>query len=258
LLRRHKLLDLYKVVREGLRISEPRYSIKNLETFYMEKRRGDVGSGGESIVVYEQWRELGDPALLKQIEDYNATDCHSTLLLRNWLLKLRPQGMPWFTGVASEEDKDEQERPQTQAEEQLRSATARLLVSVSEQDRPYRELVSQLLEFHRREAKPQHWSMFNRQELSEEELIDDPECIGGLRRVANQSPEQDKRSLIHTFQFPAQDYKLRIGDRPLIAETLDHAGEIIEVDDEHSTILLTVPTRARSGSVRLRRSTCML
>jgi len=34
LLRAGKLVDLYKVVREGLRVSEPRYSIKNLEIFY--------------------------------------------------------------------------------------------------------------------------------------------------------------------------------------------------------------------------------
>ena len=63
----------------------------------------DVSTAGDSIVVYEQWRELRDPVLLKQIEDYNATDCHSTLLLRDWLLSLRPKATPWFTGVAEEE-----------------------------------------------------------------------------------------------------------------------------------------------------------
>ena len=47
---------------------------------------------------------------------------------------------------------------------------------------PFRELVGHLLEFHRRENKPAWWAMFNRQQLSEEELIEDAECIGGLRR----------------------------------------------------------------------------
>ena len=60
----------------------------------------DVSTAGGSIVVYEQWRELHDPALLKQIEDYNATDCCSIVLLRDWLLSLRPKATPWFTGVA--------------------------------------------------------------------------------------------------------------------------------------------------------------
>ena len=37
-----KFVDLYKVVREAIRVSEPAYSLKNLETFYMEKRTGTV------------------------------------------------------------------------------------------------------------------------------------------------------------------------------------------------------------------------
>jgi predicted RecB family nuclease len=38
LLRQYKLVDLYQVVREAIRVSEPSYSLKNLETFYMDKR----------------------------------------------------------------------------------------------------------------------------------------------------------------------------------------------------------------------------
>ena len=66
LLRTEKLVDLYKVVREGLMVSEPSYSIKNLETFYMEKREGDVTSAGASIVYYEHWKATRDHALLEQ------------------------------------------------------------------------------------------------------------------------------------------------------------------------------------------------
>ena len=39
LLRRMKFVDLYKVVREAIRVSEPAYSLKNLETFYMENAK---------------------------------------------------------------------------------------------------------------------------------------------------------------------------------------------------------------------------
>lgn len=69
LLRAGKLIDLYKVVREGLRVSEPRYSIKNLETFYAEKREGEVKSAGASIVFYERWKETGEAQLLADIRD---------------------------------------------------------------------------------------------------------------------------------------------------------------------------------------------
>src|SRR5262249_14645566 len=48
LLRTMKFIDLYKVVREAILVSESGYSIKKLETFYMkEKRSGPVVTAGE-------------------------------------------------------------------------------------------------------------------------------------------------------------------------------------------------------------------
>jgi hypothetical protein len=173
-----------------------------------------------------------------------STDCESTLRLRDWLLGLRPQDMPWFTGAAAEEQEPEQTAKRAEAEARLQDTTAHLLGGVSETERPYRELISQLLEFHRREAKPQWWATFNRQEMSEAELIDDPECIGELQPDSRHLPVPDKRSLIHTFLFPAQDYKLRVGDSPLIAETLQRAGEIVDLDDERFSISLRIGNQA--------------
>src|SRR5262249_58206154 len=71
LLRRMKFVDLYKVVREAIRVSEPAYSLKNLETFYMEKREGEVATAGDSIVVYNQWRETREGQLFPQIPHHN-------------------------------------------------------------------------------------------------------------------------------------------------------------------------------------------
>jgi uncharacterized protein len=55
LLRGRKLVDLYKVVREGIRTSEPSYSLKNLEAFYAPERTEAITSGGDSIVAFERW-----------------------------------------------------------------------------------------------------------------------------------------------------------------------------------------------------------
>ena len=96
LLRARKLVDLYKVVREGIRTSEPTYSLKNLEVFYAPQRTETITSGGDSIVAFERWVALGDDTLLKEIEDYNAFDCRSTRLCRDWLLSLRPSEVEWF------------------------------------------------------------------------------------------------------------------------------------------------------------------
>jgi hypothetical protein len=64
----------------------------------------------------------------------------------------------------------------------------------------------------------------------------DIDCIGGLRCDARCQPAPHKRSLIHRFDFPAEDYKLGVGDRPLIAETLRPVGEIVELDAEQFTV----------------------
>ena len=96
LLREKKLVDLYQVVRESIRISEPSYSIKYVEKFYLEARQGDVKSGGSSIVVYEKWRDTQDDTILQDIAHYNEDDVRSTYALQQWLCTLRPEKLSWF------------------------------------------------------------------------------------------------------------------------------------------------------------------
>ena len=44
MLRRHRFVDLYVVVREQLRISEPGYSLKNVEKFFRAAREGKLAA----------------------------------------------------------------------------------------------------------------------------------------------------------------------------------------------------------------------
>jgi len=244
LLRTGKLVDLYQVVRESIRVSESRYSIKNLETFYMEAARsGDVKDAGASVVVYERWRELGDPQMLREIEEYNRIDCESTWKLREWLLTLRPPGTPWRGDGPPEPVDPEKAAKRLAAEQRCVDMQARLL-RAPEHEKPVRLLIGQLLEFYRREAKPAYWAMFARRDLSEEELIEDAECIGGLRADPATPPYAEKRSLVHTFRFPPQDYKLRLGDRPQIAATGRDAGEIVFLDEDSGQIALKIGAKA--------------
>ncbi len=101
-----------------------------------------------------------------------------------------------------------------------------------------------LLEFHRREDKPSYWVMFHRQELSEEELIEDAECIGALRPDPSAPPYADKRSKVYTFRFPPQDFKMRMGHRPKRAASLKDAGEIVFLDEEAGQIALKIGPKA--------------
>ena len=231
LLRQQKFVDLLKVVRESVRVSEPSYSIKNMETFYMDKRSGAVATASDSIVVYNEWRETQDVTLLRQIAEYNEVDCISTYKLREWLLTLRPPELSWFK-VAAANDDEKPERKEWEIE--YEAYQHRLLDEVEEADRLMRQRVAHLLEFHNREAKPQWWASFERKDKFEDELIDDTDCLGGLTLTGK--PEPEKRSLIYTYRFPPQEYKLKPGDKPVDIMAMKSAGTITELDEDRCII----------------------
>lgn len=230
LLRRHKLVDLYTVVREGIRVSEPRYSIKNIEHFYLDKRTAEVTSAGVSIVYYERWKDTGDPQLLKDIETYNFDDVRSTFQLRDWLLSLRPAATTWATDVKDDDERAVAAGELTDAEKRLIPYREALVDGLPAErntwsvDHQVRELTYFLLDFHRRADKPAHWKMFARQEMTREELLEDPECLAGLKRVGQ--PVPDKRSKVWTFEYPEQESKLRAGSKITLASTLESLGDL--------------------------------
>ena len=49
------------VVRQGLVIGTPSYSLKDIEHLYMPAREGDVLSAGASVVEYQKWIDSGEP-----------------------------------------------------------------------------------------------------------------------------------------------------------------------------------------------------
>ncbi len=250
LLRRETFVDLYKVVRESIRTSEPGLSIKDLEVFYMEARQGDVQTAGDSIVRYNQWRLTNDSTELERICQYNEVDCESTHRLRDLLLRLRPEGLPWFTPSESDA-KGETLRSERVA--QIEAALARYKGALIDclpadqsswnVDERVRELVFHLLDFHRRCEKPEYWAMFARRDLAVDELIDDSECIGGLERTDTPSIP-DKRSFIREFAFPEQETKLRTGKSCTRCDTAKDVGTIHSMDEERRVLTL------RSGADR--------
>jgi predicted RecB family nuclease len=244
LLRNRKLVDLYRVVREAVRTSEPRYSIKNVEKFYLgETRAGEVTTAGDSIVIYERWRRLGDPHLLQEIEDYNRLDCSSTLQCRSWLVGMRSEDMPWYQYVP--EPSKPGRADERAAAEAAAAAMAAALLAGEEGQQAWRQLLVDLLEFHHRESKPAWWAVFSRQHLPFDELLEDAECLAGLQPCADIPPRAEKRSKIHTFRYPPQDFKLRLGDEPTRAGTLEPAGEVVALDEDALIIELKLgPSRS--------------
>lgn len=165
--------------------------------------------------------------MLAEIEDYNRIDCVSTLLLRDWLNTIRPGTAPWFSSADAAAQEDEKADDRLAAEQR----TEQMYAALTRCGTLGTATLANLLEFHRREAKPVHWAMFDRQYRPEEDLIDDAECLGGLHDVGV-PPAPIKQSFIYTFGFPAQDFKLRDEDKPLLSETLAPAGEVVEIDEK--------------------------
>jgi uncharacterized protein len=247
LLRGRKFVDLYKVVREAIRVSEPSYSLKNLETFYMAKRDGDVATAGDSIVVYNRWRDKNDAKLLHDIERYNEFDCRSTAALRNWLLNLRPKDGPWFAPKATAADDDE-------AEERKRKRTDREAEDADYQNRlqklgdatpaEWPGRLADLLGFHAREANPEWWAFFDRMDKLPDELLDDAECLAGLEQAA--APVPEKKSFLYTFRFPSQETKLRAGKDVVNVATGKRAGKIHELDESSCSVKLKLGIKSGS------------
>ena len=212
LLRQGLLVDLYQVVREGLRVSEPRYSIKNLEHFYAEKRQGEVTNAGASIIFFERWKETAEQRYLDDIERYNEDDVRSTLGLHRWLIGLRSQDEPWRVAPVAKEEAFEQSA--SHAEYQLQERINELMQRVAHlpddnESRRVHQLLAYLLGFHRRADKPVWWAMFERQTFTEDELAEDLESLQGLTRIGNPVPV--KKSNVWTYQYPSQETKLRAG-----------------------------------------------
>jgi predicted RecB family nuclease len=227
LLRGKVLVDLYRVTRQALVASLPRYSIKNVEELYGFERTADVSGGSESVVAFEEWLEVGDESLLESIRAYNEEDCVSLYELHRWLLSLRPPELPWRPAP------DDQEPPSEEAQariEELERVRGELLEGAVE-GQP-RWLLAHLLAYHRREQRPQWWEYFHHRGLDEEELFTDGDTIGGLELRGE--PEQVKQSLLYTFTFPAQEHKIG-------SQAVDPATEqeySVTVDDEQGTVTL--------------------
>src|SRR5438552_7689740 len=100
LLRGRVLVDLYRVVRQSVRIGTESYSLKELESLYRGKRSTEIVDAAGSIVAYADWLESRDQRLLEEIGRYNEDDCISTAQLRDWLEARRLEGIAQFGDIA--------------------------------------------------------------------------------------------------------------------------------------------------------------
>lgn len=226
LLRNEVFIDLYQIVRHGLRIGEGSYSLKTVERLYRAKRTTEVATGVDSIVQYARWleseqpRDWGTSTILKGIRDYNEDDCTSTGELLEWLRTVGgAHKIARSRSLSASAPSGPPALPPT--------VVARLDITgkLRKQGDATSVVLADLIDFHRREEKPMWWRMFDRAKATPEELRDDSGCIEGIQAVGTAATE--KQSLVQTYRFaPSQECKLAAGDRSMVRFTHNLAATL--------------------------------
>ena len=248
LLRGERFVDLYAVVRGGIRISKASYSIKKLEDFYWGQTRAagsdaEVADAMTSVVEYERFLVEGDAAILDSIEAYNRDDVRSTHDLHAWL-ELRRDEIETIHGPqARPEVKDGQAGDEASAAEQ---AEVELAEQLREAGQP---LLAGLVGWHRREDRPKWWEFFRVEDLDDEMLVDDGSTIGGLSAPVQVGAV--KASLLWRYDFEPQDCKLSVGKQAIdVDQPHDALGEVVELDPVTGHIVLKRSKRSEPASPR--------
>ncbi len=234
-------VDLYPVVHQAMWISQPSYSLKKVEAFYVQKRSTKTKGGDDSIVMFEMWLASQDPALLEDIERYNEDDCRSTYRLREWLVTLRAEynarretPLQWRSPVESPQEKPEP--PRTELERELLGGLAApdslAALRAAPPEFRARWLLGNVIQYHRRENKPEYWQYFERCENIEGLIEFDRHAIGGLRRRLDVAPYQlgPRQYPVYTYEYPAQEHYLR-GNKPHCPDSRKGVTEIVEHDE---------------------------
>ena len=247
LLRAGIFVDLYRVIRQGIRVSVESYSIKKLEPLYGFMR---AVAPRDSVIALQRFGAalaLGDAQgapreLLASIEYYNRDDCLSAWHLRQWLEDRRHEveakvGKALPRPALKQGNADEELTARVQ---QVRALIDRLLAGVpaDENDRRAEDrgrwLLAQMLEYHCREDKSAWWEYYRLCELSDDELLEDKSALAGLVYVGEIG--HVKRSIVHRYRFPPQDHTIDRARAVHDPRTKKSAGKIVAIDERNGTV----------------------
>jgi uncharacterized protein len=248
LLRGGKMIDLWRAVRQSVRVSVESYSIKKLEPLYGFQRGVELRDATSSIVEFEEWLQLGEGErpgsdILERIEGYNHDDVISNQRLRDWLEARRPEleaitGLPVPRPQARDgAPKDELAEHLAHIEELSTGLTAGVSADATQRppDEQAQWLLAQLLSWHRREDKSFWWLYFHLMlELTDAERIEANEPLGGLVYVG--VVQEIARSHVHRYRFPAQDHDIRVGGGVRDPATDGSPGTVVAIDNAACTI----------------------
>ena len=245
LFRRGVFVDLYRVVRQGIRAGVESYSIKRLEPMCGYARQVDLRDATASLIAFEA--ALDDGAAGEErdrrrvVAGYNEDDCRATLALRDWLEERRVE-LSARLG---------QELPRPAAVEEVRATEDPELARIRDElladvpddpsarsaEQHAKALLADLLDWHRREDKPGWWRYFYLRTLGPAELIGESDALGGL--TGGDIVEELKRSVVRRFFFPPQEHRFAGGDTAHDSVT-DRGWTVVKIDDASGVIDLKI------------------
>jgi len=225
MLRAGLFVDLYSVVRHGVRASVESYSIKRLEPFYEFKRTVPLTQANSALAKLQASLELEDvPSIAEDVRaavlGYNHDDCASTASLHHWLESLRAELLASGTEVPRPiaDDSGEANEKVTAWLIKINALVAKLTEGIpidpSERNEEQQAcwILANILDWHRREEKAVWWEYFRLAALSEDELLDERAGLSGL--VFDGAAGGTARAPIHRYKFRPQDTDIR-GDEDL-------------------------------------------
>ena len=222
LLRGKRFVDLFAVVRQGLRASVESYSIKRLEPLYGYVREASLPDANQALAQVQALLELGDASDIgdderRVVEAYNRDDCKSTWRLRDWLETVRASAIS-DGEIIERPALSDAEPSQALSERQLKIAALvdRLTFEVPDDpsertaEQQARWILAHCLDWHRREKKVSWWEYFRLSDLPAEDLLDERAGLGGLKFV--KAVGGTAKAPVHRYQFPPQETELRGGE----------------------------------------------
>jgi predicted RecB family nuclease len=244
MLRARLFIDLHTILKRTVRASVEQYSLKALELFHGFERKVTLDAARLAMRQMQHFLELGevaevDESVRETVLLYNADDCYSTWSLRTWLEALR-RSCEQAGRTLSRPTSTDGTPPESLDERQQRSAAlaARLQNGVPDDpeqrddEQAARWLLSNLLDWHRRELKSEWWEYYRLGELSDEELLDEKSALSGLRLVERLSIQRNIPT--DRYSFDKQETDVRAGDE--LCAKGEKIGEVAILDIAARTI----------------------
>lgn len=247
LLRAERFIDLHAVIKESLKASVERYSLKDLEGFTPYVRKIELPVASTSRRALESALELNEIAALPEdttrlVQDYNEDDCLATAAVHQWLEKLRVEAVSTGVAIGRPEIKTGEANESIQ---DIQTRALRLYEGLTEtlpEDRAAwnevekaKWLLAHLIDYFRREDKSAWWEYYRVHELDHEELLNERKALTGLRFLRQIAVGGRVKLPVHRYEYPPQEVSLDEGDELYIVKG-EKLGTVHAMQLENYTI----------------------